>query len=653
LIKELTPMDLIEERFPSGTTVLIVGPPGSGKTILSQQLIFKVLKRGNSAIFVGTKSQKDLIKSQKKLFNWNIGPYINKNQFAVVEIGDVADPTELNISLTQAIGECEEPLSLVGVDSLTVLMVGMEERKTMKFTEALSRKLQDQKVSLLLLATPTKETEDFLTKMKSLVSSVIEIKLEERGTIRRYMRIFKFSERKHSTQWVPFEISDRGIQFPSSLVRLPHSRTLFLPKGILIEEVSTPYEKFEQLTERITREKMSCILETRFITEQGIMLFSKGERMKSMLIGKDGKKICSPQTLETYLRSREGSLSVYSIPPELIPFVMSYLEDQVLFRNLSSEQIKFDDIMENLSESEFTGCVLMRSDEEQGMIFIDEGDVIDAYFENAHLYRSEEALSAFEKATSQGNFQIDIFYSPKTKKEPETNLKNREIEETLVEGALSPEFIPTKGHTVRGALINATLRYIQEQNKMEWSSSAYYPRPLRDIAISKVEAEILQLKTMNDPHVKRDTYKLRRSYRDQDWYPADEYWDIVYAVTRMLQFNWSYDNHDQYEEGWRKLSQAYFELGKTVPGYVGFTRHQFRKDLWDTYFITEIKKWRTMGSFTELESKKEDKRLILIFKKDVEPPPRRKGMLWALLEGLGLSKFSIHLEGESYIISFG
>jgi hypothetical protein len=329
----------------------------------------------------------------------------------------------------------------------------------------------------------------------------------------------------------------------------------------------------------------------------------------------------------------------------------------VLFRNLNSEQIKFDDIMENLSQSEFTGCALMRSDDEQGMIFIDEGEIIDAFFENGYLYRSEEAISAFNKATSQGNFQIDIYYSPKTKKRSETTFEDAEIEKTLLEGALSPEFIPTKGRTVRGALINATLSYLQEQNKTEWTSSAYYPRPLRDIAISKVEAEILQLKGMNDPYLKRKTYKLRRSYRDQDWYPADEYWDIVYAATRMLQFNWSYDNHEQYEEGWRKLSQAYFELGKTVPQYLGFTQHKFNKDLWDTYFIKELKKWRTLGGFTEVVSKKnKDKNngtLVLEFKNDVEPLPRRKGMLWALLEGLGLIKFSIRQEGDSFIISFG
>ena len=646
-------MDIIEDHFPLGATVLIVGPPGSGKTILSQQLIYNALKRGTSAIFVGTKSQVSLIRSQQKLFSWNIKKFMEKDAFAAVEIGDAADPTELNISLTQAISECSAPLSLVGVDSLTVLMVGMEERKTMKFTEALSRKLQDQKVSLLLLATPTKETEDFLTKMKSLVSSVIEIKLEERGTIRRYMRIFKYSERKHSTQWFPFEITDEGIEFPSSLVRLPQSQTLFLPKGTLIEEVSTPYEKLDQLISQISREKRSCILETRFASEQGIMLFSGGERIKSILVGKEGKKIYSPQVLETYLKTKEGVLTVYSIPTELIPFIMGYLEDQILFRNLRSDQIKFEDIMENLSESEFTGCTLMRSDEEQGILFIDEGEIIDAYFENAYLYRSEEALSAFKKATAQGNFQIDIFYSPKQKKESAGDHKKTESDEIALEGALSPEFIPTEGRTIRGALINATLAYLQEQNKTEWSSSAYYPRPLRDITIGKVEAEILQLKNLNDPYLKRETHKLRRSYRDQDWYPADEYWDIVYAVTRMLQFSWSYDNHDQYESDWRKLSQAYFELGKTVPSYLGFTTHQFHKNLWDTYFIKELKKWRTMGSFTELESKKEDKKLILTFNKDVEPPPRRKGMLWALLEELGLLKFNIHLEEESFIITFG
>ncbi len=644
-------MDVLEEHLPSGMSMLIVGPPGSGKTILSQQLVYQALKKSKSAICIASTSQVTLITSQKKLFSWGIAPYMENNQFGAVEIGDVADPTELNISLTQAIRKTKQPLSLVALDSLTVLMVGMEQRKIMKFTEALSRKLQDQNVSLLLLTTPTRGTEDFLTKMKSLASSVIEIKLEERGTIRRYMRIFKFLDRKHSTQWYPFEITDKGIQFAAAPVRIP-SDVIFLPRMMLLEEVSTPYKELDNLLEKIVKEKQTCILETRFSSSQGIMLFSNGGRLKSMIVGKDGKRANAPHLLETSVKTEKGTLSMYSIRPEIVPLLMGYLEDQVLFRNLNSEQIKFEDILKNLSGSEFSGCVLMRGDEEQGLIFIDEGKVIEAYLENENIFHSKEALSAFEDAASKGNFQIDIF-SPQLKKLPSEKKPAQVIEPE--EEALLPEFIPVKGLTVQGVFINAALKYLQEQNKAEWSSTVYYPRPLQDIAINKVENEILRLKAMKDPYLKRDTHKLRRSYKDREWYPADEYHDIVYAATRMLEFSWAYENLDQYEEGWGKLSKAYFEFGKTVPGCMGIQEQEkkVKKNLWFDYFIKEIKNWKDKGSFLELESKKEGKKLILKFKKDLELPPRRKGMLWGLLEGLGLSKFTIDLEGEDYIITFG
>lgn len=649
--EELTPMDVLEEHLPPGTSLLIVGPPGSGKTILSQQLMHQALRNHQSVICIASKSQINLISSQKKLFSWSIAPYLKKKQFAAVEIGDVTDPTELNISLTQAIRRTEKPLSFVVVDSLTILMVGMEERKVMKFTEALNRKLQDQNVSLILLATPTKETEDFITKMKSLASSVIEIKLEERGTIRRYVRIFKFLERKHSTQWYPFEIADNGIQFAATPVRMPPSDVVFLPKMMLLEEASTPYSGLDHLLERIKKEKLSCILETRFSSGQGIMLFSEGERLKSVIVGKDGKRANAPRLLETTARTKEGALFLHSVSPEIIPFLIGYLENQVLFRNLSSEQIKFEDILENLSESEFSGCVLLRGDEGEGLIFIDEGKVIEAYFEGEYILHSKEALAAFDDA-SRGNFQIDIYFSPRVRKPFEKKEKPAQVTETPEE-ALLPEFIPSKGLTVQGAFINATLKYLQEHNKAEWSSAVYYPRPLQDIAITKVENEIVQLKAMNDPYLKRDTYKLRRSYRDREWYPADEYLDVVYAATRMLEFTWTYENRDQYEEGWGKLSKAYFELGKTVSKCMEVSNKRTEKELWFDYFIREIKKWKDMGSFSELESKKEGKKLILTFKKDIESPPRRKGMLWGLLEELGLSKVFVKIDGEDYVITFG
>lgn len=229
----VTPVDILEENLSEKMSMLIVGPPGCGKTIFSQQLVYKMLQNDQSAIIMGSKSQVDLIFSKQKLFTWDVQQYLENNTLGLVDISNVADPTELNINLSRVLGYVSPHLSAVVVDSLTVLMVSMEQNKIMKFTEGVIRKLQDKGVNIILLATPTKETEDFLTKVKSLVSAVMEIDLKDTGTLRRYMRIFKYSERKHSTQWYPFEITDQGIQFAASSVRIPDT-FLFDLDGTLV-----------------------------------------------------------------------------------------------------------------------------------------------------------------------------------------------------------------------------------------------------------------------------------------------------------------------------------------------------------------------------------------------------------------------------------
>ncbi|MBU6998277.1 MAG: hypothetical protein HXS41_12455 [Theionarchaea archaeon] len=643
-------MDILEEHLPSGISCLIVGPPGSGKTILSQHLMYHLLKRQQVVICIASQNQINLIGQQKKLFNWDVSSFLKSKHLGIIEIGDVTDPTELNISLTQAIREGTQPLSLVVVDSLTVLMVGMEERKIMKFTEALTRKLQEQNVSLILLATPTKETEDFLTKMKSLVSSVIEIRLRERGTIRRYMRIFKFLDRKHSTQWYPFEISDRGIQFSASPVAAPPSDIVLLPKMMLMEEVPTPFLGLDTLTDEIKRKRMSCILEAQLPLGQGIMLFSEGECVLPVIVGRDGNKIRAFEVLENQIKTKKGALTMHSVPSKIIHLLMGYLEDQVLFKNLSSEQIQYADILENLSESEFSGCIVLRGYEEQGLVFIDGGKVLEAYFENDKILRSKEALSALEEAASKGNFQIDIYFAPRLKKPLEK--KEQPPPVSIQEGPPS-ELVPAGGATVQGAFINATLRYLQQIFRTEWTSTVYYPRPLEDIAINKVENEILRLKTMNDPYLKRKTHKLHRGYKDRERYPVEEYQDIVYAATRMLEFSWSYESRNYYEEGWGKLSKAFFELGKTVYSSMAIQTRRSSPDYWYDMFVREMKRWKDMGGFSDLESSKNGSKLILRFKGDIELYPRRKGMLWGLLEGVGLKRFHISIADDSYIITFG
>jgi circadian clock protein KaiC len=58
--------ELIEGGFPKGSSILITGPPGSGKSIFSMQYIYNGVTKGENGVYVYMDSPIELLKEQAK-----------------------------------------------------------------------------------------------------------------------------------------------------------------------------------------------------------------------------------------------------------------------------------------------------------------------------------------------------------------------------------------------------------------------------------------------------------------------------------------------------------------------------------------------------------------------------------------------------------
>lgn len=67
-----------------GNVVGLVGPPGSGKTLMSLQFLYQSLNDGNNCLYISASHSEREILLQSKRYGWDIAPYIESKQLMLV-----------------------------------------------------------------------------------------------------------------------------------------------------------------------------------------------------------------------------------------------------------------------------------------------------------------------------------------------------------------------------------------------------------------------------------------------------------------------------------------------------------------------------------------------------------------------------------------
>ena len=77
---------LISGGFPEGRVILLVGGPGSGKTILSSQFLIKGLSESDeTAVFVSLDEQKKHYFAEMLSFGWDFKKFEEEGKFVFID----------------------------------------------------------------------------------------------------------------------------------------------------------------------------------------------------------------------------------------------------------------------------------------------------------------------------------------------------------------------------------------------------------------------------------------------------------------------------------------------------------------------------------------------------------------------------------------
>ena len=221
--------DLIDGGIIEGSTVLVSGKTGSGKTVFGLQFLYNgATKFEEPGIFVTLETRPDELRDEAAQFGWDLRSLENKNALFIVDAASskAGQPTSEKYALRRGfdMGTFAEEIykaiqetnaKRLVIDCISGLGIGFNEpfqvRNELFRIIALLREL---KVTSILISEILDSDSHSRAGVEQFVTNgLVTLDLTEvNGTLKRKLLIWKMKQTKHSLKAQPFTIGKSGIE---------------------------------------------------------------------------------------------------------------------------------------------------------------------------------------------------------------------------------------------------------------------------------------------------------------------------------------------------------------------------------------------------------------------------------------------------------
>ncbi len=206
---------MIEGGFVKGSSVLLSGTPGAGKTTLAMQfLIDGALNAGEPSMFISFEEGLELIRENFTRFGWIIEDLERKGKLVLVQ----KDSTLVKALLDNDLGQLQEILERVGAKRVVIDSVSVMNEKSDKVTRQTLSRLVDflrakgcttlfiHERSVAAVDELKYESVDFLFD-----GIILLARMRTGNSFRQILRVPKMRYTKIMPKIVPVQISDKGV----------------------------------------------------------------------------------------------------------------------------------------------------------------------------------------------------------------------------------------------------------------------------------------------------------------------------------------------------------------------------------------------------------------------------------------------------------
>ncbi|MEE8167264.1 MAG: ATPase domain-containing protein [Candidatus Hydrothermarchaeales archaeon] len=220
--------EVLEGGIPEGSTILVTGGSGTGKSILCSQFLYNgITQYGENGVFVSLEERPQDLRAEMAEFGWDFQKLEDEGKLLLIDASTIKIPVKVDKGFAWGLGyDIEKLMTLVSagvkkidarravVDCLPALEFGLEN--TLDVRRAIfnlaSLLLELECTSLMTTETIDPDrisrygVEEFI--LKGVI--VLDLILKE-GKIVRTITVRKMCRVRHSLETYPFTIDENGI----------------------------------------------------------------------------------------------------------------------------------------------------------------------------------------------------------------------------------------------------------------------------------------------------------------------------------------------------------------------------------------------------------------------------------------------------------
>jgi len=215
---------ILHGGFPEGKTILVSGGPGTGKSVLGLEFIYRGAMSGHPGIFLSFEEAGEDIRQNALTFGWDLAALEQAGSFFLMEgqVGpDILRSGDFNLKGLLAIidGKAKEMgARRIAIDAMDILMRFFDDLKRQQNEIfSLSHWLKDRKItSLLTTKSATVKGSYEYNYLDFMVDCVIYLDQRVRDQVNtKRLQVLKYRGSGYDTNEYPFLIRDHGMIFNS------------------------------------------------------------------------------------------------------------------------------------------------------------------------------------------------------------------------------------------------------------------------------------------------------------------------------------------------------------------------------------------------------------------------------------------------------
>lgn len=203
--------------------ILLIGPPGIGKTLFCETNLVDCLKYGNNSLYIALESAPSEIKTRlfehdKNMeeketllfidgYSWLTGGSTEK--YSVSNLSNLSD---LSVKIISASTAINHNLFFI-FDSISTLLIYNSENEVERFLGInMARMKHFNNIGFWILEEGIHSTR-FYNVLRQRSDCVLEMRFEEKSELTRLIRMHTFKTNEHETKWLPFHITNGRFMY--------------------------------------------------------------------------------------------------------------------------------------------------------------------------------------------------------------------------------------------------------------------------------------------------------------------------------------------------------------------------------------------------------------------------------------------------------